>query len=551
MDKRHGILIVSVTLFVLCFLAAASATTWSVDGSGGADFAGIQDAINNASDGDTILVYSGVYYENVVVDKSVTLKGNGQPVVDAGGRKSAITLTADGITLVGFTATNSGSSWKDAGINVISNNNKITGNNVRNNDGIGIYLSSSSNNNTITGNNVSNNNYGGISLSYSSNNTITGNTFVNDGLSVYSSYQNTVENNTVNGKPLVYLEDASDYRIEDAGQVILVKCNNITVENLDISNTNSGIDLWETEDSKILNNIVCNNVIGIELYNSCNNNNITGNNVSSNKVYGIKIYDSCNNTITGNTASSNDYDGISLVSSSNNTISGNNVSTNNRDGISVDSSSNNNSITDNNAGNNHGGISLSSSSSNNSITGNNVCNNADGIDLSYSSNNNSITDNNVCNNSWYGICLTSSSNNTIKSNNVCNNNWGGIDLSSHSSNNSITGNNASNNNGDAISVMYSSNNKVYLNNFINNTDNVDSHGSTNIWNSPLEITYTYDGTTYESYVGNYWDDYEGTDAEGDGIGDTDYSIDSKEDENDDYPLMMPFENYNLTTSAPA
>jgi nitrous oxidase accessory protein NosD len=99
--------------------------------------------------------------------------------------------------------------------------------------------------------------------------------------------------------------------------------------------------------------------------------------------------------------------------------------------------------------------------------------------------------------------------------------------------------------------MYSSNNKVYLNNFINNTDNVDSHGSTNIWNSPLEITYTYDGTTYESYVGNYWDDYEGTDAEGDGIGDTDYSIDSKEDENDDYPLMMPFENYNLTTSAPA
>jgi hypothetical protein len=73
----------------------------------------------------------------------------------------------------------------------------------------------------------------------------------------------------------------------------------------------------------------------------------------------------------------------------------------------------------------------------------------------------------------------------------------------------------------------------------------------------LEITYTYDGTTYKSYLGNYWDDYEGTDAEGDGIGDTHYSIDSEystdseSDESDDYPLMQPFENYILLTSAPA
>ncbi len=85
MDKRYGILIVSVTILVLCLVGTASATNWSVDGSGGADFTGIQNAINNAKDGDTIVVYSDVYYENVVVDKSVTLKGIGHPVVDAGG----------------------------------------------------------------------------------------------------------------------------------------------------------------------------------------------------------------------------------------------------------------------------------------------------------------------------------------------------------------------------------------------------------------------------------------------------------------------------------
>ena len=69
------LLIVNVTLFVLCLVGTASATNWSVDGSGDANFTGIQDAINDASDGDTIIVHSGVYYENVVVDKSVTVRG--------------------------------------------------------------------------------------------------------------------------------------------------------------------------------------------------------------------------------------------------------------------------------------------------------------------------------------------------------------------------------------------------------------------------------------------------------------------------------------------
>jgi parallel beta-helix repeat protein len=105
---------------------------------------------------------------------------------------------------------------------------------------------------------------------------------------VYSPYQNTVENNTVNGKPLVYLEDVSDYKVEDAGQVIIVNCNNITVENIDLSNTSVGIELWRTENSKVLNNTVSNNSgNGIILSHSCNNT-ITGNNVNNN-VDGIYL----------------------------------------------------------------------------------------------------------------------------------------------------------------------------------------------------------------------------------------------------------------------
>jgi parallel beta-helix repeat protein len=219
--------------------------------------------------------------------------------MDANGSGSAITLNADGITLVGFNATNSGSTWECAGIKVISSNNTITGNNASNNgDGVSI---SDSTNNIIAGNNVSNNSNGGIHLFRSNNNAITENTFVNDGLRVDGSYQNLVEGNIVNGKPLVYLEDVSDYKVEDAGQVILVNCTNITVKNLDLSSTSVGVELWKTKDSKVLNNTVSNNGNGISLFHS-NNNTITGNNVSNNSNGGISLWDSCsNNTITGNT----------------------------------------------------------------------------------------------------------------------------------------------------------------------------------------------------------------------------------------------------------
>ena len=106
------------------------------------------------------------------------------------------------------------------------------------------------------------------------------------------------------------------------------------------------------------------------------------------------------------------------------------------------------------------------------------------------------------------------------------------------------------NNGAGISCRFSNNNLICLNNFINNVDNVYSSESTNAWNSTEEITYTYNGSTYTNYLGNYWDDYEENypDAEEiDDIGmwDTPYSID---EDKDYYPLMERFENYLLNIS---
>ena len=610
-NRRALIFAVLLATLVSVGIGCASATITVCHS--GCDYTSIQAAVDAADSGDTIEVHSGTYYENVDVNKTLILKGvdtgSGKPVVDAGGNDSAITLSVDGITLEGFKATNAGGDFRRpfknvqmlgfkatnagdgysfrhyAGIRVTSNNNTITNNMASNNNGVGIHLTSSSNN-TVAGNTISNNNNweDGIRLDDSSNNTITlntvsnnsigiglydscnnnitGNTFLNDGLSVDGSYQNTIKDNTVNGKPLVYLEDKAGIEVTDAGQVVLVNCSNITVENLELSNTYVAVSLFKTEESVISNNTVSNNNrYGITLdYSS--NNTITGNNASSNNWYGISIqYSSNNNTITGNNASSNGG-GISIeYSSNNNTITGNDAS-NNAYGICLYNSSNN-TFTNNTISNNERGICLFSAC-NNTFTNNTISNNDNGIYLIDSGCNNNIIGNTFVNdglfvgdsyqntvkdntvngkplvyledtsdievtdagqvilvncsnitvenlylsNTCVGIELCKTNDSIILNNTVSNNNMRGILLWDSygillwdSSNNTITGNNVSNN-GEGIKLWGSNNNKIYLNSFKNNTLNVVSSSSTNIWNSTEQITNIWNSTEQITYTYN-------------------------------------------------
>ena len=62
---------------VLFFPNVVSGRTITVDDDGGADFTTIQDAIDNATDGDTIRVFRGGYDGPIIVNKSVSLIGNG------------------------------------------------------------------------------------------------------------------------------------------------------------------------------------------------------------------------------------------------------------------------------------------------------------------------------------------------------------------------------------------------------------------------------------------------------------------------------------------
>jgi nitrous oxidase accessory protein len=181
----------------------------------------IQSAINMANPGQIIEVQNGTFNEKVNVTKPLTLKGVGKPIIDAGGIGSAITISANGSTLLGFTATRSGQGAGDAGIKVLSDGNIIKDNIAikNNNHGIFLYhvdkntvfLNSAienkksgimlvhSNNNQIWGNNISTN-WNGISIETSRSNAIKANNLTRNEMGINISNQNLSESITAKGK---------------------------------------------------------------------------------------------------------------------------------------------------------------------------------------------------------------------------------------------------------------------------------------------------------------------------------------------------------------
>ncbi|KYK24030.1 hypothetical protein AYK24_06860 [Thermoplasmatales archaeon SG8-52-4] len=225
--------------------------------------------------------------------------------------------------------------------NDISDNNIgiILGNSVENNfiDNIflnnikkGIYLESSSYNNKISNNIFSDNLIGFHIRPDCSDNIISDNMFFNDGLFIESSLANIYLNNTVNGKPLYLLKGEKNKVLDNinAGQIILINCNSITINNNDLSGTTIGIELFYCNYCIISgNNLSNNNQDGIFLRGS--KNSITGNYISNNNRYGIYIIGN-NNSISRNHIMKNSY-GLYWDGNINIVVENNFISNNNRD----------------------------------------------------------------------------------------------------------------------------------------------------------------------------------------------------------------------------
>ena len=169
-----------------------------VDLNGNGDYTKIQEAIDAVNPGETINVWTGDYTENVIINKTVTLIGNGtlKTTIDGGGKNDVVQITANQVSISGFGILNSGTVWNDAAIELKNVSNCNIKNNICTKSQIGIFINSSDSNN-IENNICTQNDYGIYSIF--SNGTVIANnscTFNNkDGIKIYSSYKNKIKYN--------------------------------------------------------------------------------------------------------------------------------------------------------------------------------------------------------------------------------------------------------------------------------------------------------------------------------------------------------------------
>jgi len=258
---------------------------------------------------------------------------------------------------------------------------------------------------------------------------------------------------------------------------------NVTIKNVDIRNYVMSVWLQQSTNNTISDNrmLTAFNVI----LDSSSNNQITGNSITGQDTgygYGVQVNSgSSKNTILGNSFTDTGI-GVRIEGGDYNLISENYFI---RGGTSVLVRGDYNIISKNNMADGTGGISVTGPGSYNTIFGNN------------------ITGKTKC-----GIKIYHGSSNTVYENYVANSAVGvklGFDHE--------------------FPDRKVENNIFYHNNFVNNTQYVfiGYVPDSNFWNNGEK--------------GNYWSNYNGTDDNGDGIGDTPYVID--ENNQDNYPLMAP------------
>lgn len=253
------------------------------------DFPTIQAAVNNASDGDTVLVFNGTYFENVVVNKTIMLVGEDRDttIIDGGGSGFGINVTSDNASVSGFT--------------------------IRNNGSVIVRVFNADNCN-LTGNALADGSVG-IGLSNAEGSHIGGNAISNNlvGILFESCDGNVLENNNVT--------DNQDIGVHIASSSSLVASSNSFVRN-----TNQGFLLDHSAGNMIEDNLVAGNGAGIRLHYS-SDNTVVDNNITGNSEEGLNFYYSTGNVVNGNIMVNNGF-GMRLTYSGNNMLRGNHMTSN-------------------------------------------------------------------------------------------------------------------------------------------------------------------------------------------------------------------------------
>lgn len=221
-----------------------------------------------------------------------------------------------------------------------SQNIQVRGNTVYNNTQNGIGLTNSAVV-AIEENNLMENGEAGVLLQNSEtaivrNNQMTGNDLQISGEEVNYWTNHVIENNTVNGKALLYLREQGNTTVNgDYGQIIIASGTNITVESVEISKACVGIQAGFSQGISIVGaNISENKLFGIYLYKS-SSVSIVRSTISANGKHGIFVDGSDGILISQCLISSNGENGVRFMESSNSQITENRFISNGLYGVYI------------------------------------------------------------------------------------------------------------------------------------------------------------------------------------------------------------------------
>jgi nitrous oxidase accessory protein len=245
----------------------------------------LQEQIDGAQPGDTLLINGGTYNERVTIDKPLSLQGEGSPVIDGGGQGDVVTITGDEVTLSGFTIRNSGRavSQEPAAIKVNGTHNATIERNRIESSHFGVHVTDShhttiSSNEIDVGGDVAQERRGhAIYLWEVSESIVHSNVITNaaDGIHLEFSDDNGIGHNTVmHSRYAIHLMSSHNNRI----------LNNMFSDNL------SGALLMFSNELLIKDNVLSNNRAGASgagmLLKDVNNIFVEGNVIQRNR-YGI------------------------------------------------------------------------------------------------------------------------------------------------------------------------------------------------------------------------------------------------------------------------
>ncbi len=246
-----------------------------IDGNGSWEqpFRSIQDAIEAAKEGQLIEVWEGLYNENVIIDKSLSLVGNGsqETIIDGQGLDHVVEIKANKVSLSGFWLRNSGNeTWDDSAVrgqdveDVSVEQNRIT------NSRHGIFFQSC--------------------------------------------------------QDLVFRKNSIESCSEHG--VMLGTSDDVWVLDNDMEGCHESIYLWNVTNGQVnFNTITGNTEIGIYLDTGFNNNKVAGNSVSG-SFTGLFVREGSGNEILNNDFSQNKGFGVILQETFGNTVLNNTISGN-------------------------------------------------------------------------------------------------------------------------------------------------------------------------------------------------------------------------------